>query len=203
MEGSNETFCTPGPREHTRDWARPAFECLSPAEAWVSSGLPWGQGLWLQQTWEAQCVSPTIEVPGKQATNWRTIISKKFSHYCERSRAHNRFPNLGIQQRDRESPGNLTLKVSGIWLQIFHRTGETVSGRVQTKPCAHQDPGERSGDSTREWTRLACECLGVSCRGVGQQLWGQEHWRQQSWHKSFGRKDSITSIIPILGWSQA
>ena len=25
---------------------------VSPAEAWVSSGLPRGQGLWLQQIWE-------------------------------------------------------------------------------------------------------------------------------------------------------
>ena len=42
-------------------------------EAKVSSGWPWGQGLWLQQTWEAWCVaevlleevvvSPTIELP--------------------------------------------------------------------------------------------------------------------------------------------
>ena len=26
-------------------------------EAKVSSGWPWGQGLWLQQTWEACCVA--------------------------------------------------------------------------------------------------------------------------------------------------
>ena len=36
-EGTNKTSCTPGPRERssdlTRDWARPACECLS-----VSSG---------------------------------------------------------------------------------------------------------------------------------------------------------------------
>ena len=33
---------------------------MSPAEAWVSSGLLWRQGLWLQQTWELWCsgVSP-------------------------------------------------------------------------------------------------------------------------------------------------
>ena len=24
------------------------------AEAWVDSGLPWGQGHWLQQSWEPQ-----------------------------------------------------------------------------------------------------------------------------------------------------
>ena len=52
---------------------------------------------------------------------------------------------------------------------IFHRTGETDSWRAQTKPCVHQDPGERSSDPTRHWARLAYECPGVSSRGVGWQ----------------------------------
>ena len=45
-------------------------------------------------------ISPTIEPPSTRATNWRTIIPKKFSHCCESSRAHNRFPNQEIWQRD-------------------------------------------------------------------------------------------------------
>ena len=32
----------------------------------------------------------------------------------------------------------------------LHRTGETDSGRAQTEPCAHQDPGERSSDPIRD-----------------------------------------------------
>ena len=28
-EGSNKTLCLPGPRDPTRDWARPTFECIS------------------------------------------------------------------------------------------------------------------------------------------------------------------------------
>ena len=69
--------------------------------------------------------------------------------------------------------GNLTLKASGIWLQNFHRTGETDSWRAQTKPSAHQDPGERSSDpqtclwvSRRLWQRdvLTGACCGV--RGI-------------------------------------
>ena len=35
-----------GPR---RDWDRTVWVC--PMEIWVSSGLPQGQGLWVQQTW--------------------------------------------------------------------------------------------------------------------------------------------------------
>ena len=50
--------------------------------------------------------------------------SKKFSHCCEGSEPHIMPPSLGNWQRDWESPGNLTLQSSGIWLQDFHRTGE-------------------------------------------------------------------------------
>ena len=129
---------------------------VSPEEAQIRSGLPQGQGLWLQQAWEAQHMSPTIEPPSRQPTNWRTIILKTFSHCHESSRTHNRFSNLRIWQRDWEIPGNLTLKASGVWLQSFHRTGETDSWRAQTKPCAHQDPGERSSVPKRDWARLVC-----------------------------------------------
>ena len=47
--------------------------------------------------------------------------------------------------------------------------GTNKSWRAQTKPCMHQDPGERSSDTTRGWPRLACECPGVSAGGVGWQ----------------------------------
>ena len=54
---------------------------------------------------------------------------------------------ISIWQKDWESPGNLTLKVSRIWLQNFHRTrGNRGYWRIQTKPCVHQHPGERRSD---------------------------------------------------------
>ena len=40
--------------------------------------------------------------------------------------------------------------VCSVLLQNLHRTGETDSWRAQTKPCAHQDPGERSSDPKRD-----------------------------------------------------
>ena len=87
---------------------------------------------------------------------------KKFSHCHKSSRTKNRFLNLGIQQRDLEHPGNLTLKSSGTWLENLYRTGETDSWRAQTKLWMYQDPGERSIDPTRGWARLVCQCPGVS-----------------------------------------
>ena len=59
-----------------------------------------------------------------------------------------------------ESPGNPTLKESGIWLHNFHRTGENGDAcRAQTKQCAHQDPGERNSDPTGDSSQT---CLWVS-----------------------------------------
>ena len=77
---------------------------------------------------------------------------------------------LRIWPRDRELPGNLTLKASGNWLQSFHGTGgNRDSWRTQTKSYVHQDPGERSSDPTGDGARTTCEYLRVSCRGVGWQ----------------------------------
>ena len=58
---------------------------------------------------------------------------------------------------------------SEIWLQILHKTGETNSWRAQTKYYAHQDPGERSSDPTRDWARLAYGCPRISGGGGGQE----------------------------------
>ena len=63
--------------------------------------------------------------------------------------------------------------------------GETDSWRAQTRPCAHQDPSERSSDPTRDSARFACECPGVSGGGVGQQ-WpdeGSGALNTQSWEQ--------------------
>ena len=139
---------------------------------------------WQHQSWEAWCVgisphgggrhwpyseacSPTIQPLGRWPTLWSIIIPKEFLNCCKGSRPHIGLPNLGIQQRDWVSLGNLALKSIRIWLQNFHRPrGNRDSWRVQTKPCAHQDPGKRSSDPTRNWTRPAYECLRVFWGGV-------------------------------------
>ena len=71
----------------------------------------------------------------------------------------------------------------------FHRTRETDSWRVQTKSCVHQDQGERSSDPTRDWVRLAWECLGVSGRVLGWQ------WLPWGW----GTDYSSPGISPLQG----
>ena len=64
------------------------------------------------QSQKIQIPYPPVEWP----TDWRTIIPKKFSYFCEGSEPHVRPSSLGIQQRDWESPGNLVSIASGIWL---------------------------------------------------------------------------------------
>ena len=117
-------------------------------------------------------------------TNWRTIISKKFLHCYKRSRTLITFPILGIWERDWESPENLTLEANGIWLQIFHMTGETYSLRAKTKHCVHQGPGETRSDPTRDLPVSGQESLEEVWVNHGLS-WGQGPWIHQCWHKSF------------------
>ena len=49
LRGLKHNWCTLGPRK-TTETETELFECLS-VEVRVSSGLPQGQGLWVQQTW--------------------------------------------------------------------------------------------------------------------------------------------------------
>ena len=101
-----------------------------------------------------------------------------------------------MRQRDWKPPEKM-LKASGIWLQNFHRPGETDSWRAQTKPCAHQEPGERSSVPTRDWARPACECPRVPGRGVGSSLLrGRGHWKQLWLHKSCWRRQPLPSLPP-------
>ena len=104
----------------------------------------------------------TIHKPKNNYT--REVLTWLWKH----SRPHNRFPNLGIQQRDWEPPENLTWKASGIWLQNFHKTWgtETAGGRNKIL-CT---PGPRRKE---QWPhkRLSQICLWVS-----RSLW----WRRRS-----------------------
>ena len=86
--------------------------------------------------------------------------TKEVLTLLEVSRHHIRLPNLGVQQRDRESD----FEDSGIWLQNSQRTGRNRdSWRVQTISCVYQDPRERSCDPTRDWVIPAYKHLRVSC----------------------------------------
>ena len=85
--------------------------------------------------------------------------------------------------------------------QNLPRTGETDSWRMQTKPCLHQNPGEKSSFSTTDWPRLACECPGVSGGSMGR-WWPAEVSEALSvaMHAWNLRKDLI--FITYIVWPQ-
>ena len=98
-------------------------------------------------------------------TNWRTIIPNKFLRCWVGSKPRIRLPNLGIQQRDWESPGNLTLKDSGIWLQNLHRTEGNRFLEGINKTLYTSRPRERRIYLTKDWARPAWVFEGVWQRG--------------------------------------
>ena len=162
--------------------------------------------MWHKPSWRRSTLAPLSRLP----TNWRTIIPKKFSHCCKNSRAHNRFPNLGIWQRYQEPQGNLTLKPSGIWLQNFHRTGKTETLEGKNKAlCA---PGPRR---KKQWSlkRLSKTYLWVSrslhqrhgltvayhrVRALTTTVLGAEAY----WHKSFWRRLPLPPLCLYLASGQ-
>ena len=82
-----------------RNWARPVFE--SPMEVPVSSGLPQGQGLWVQQTCDIALlgeviINPTIEPLSRWPTNCRKNIPRKLLHCFKKVVGPiNHFPTWG------------------------------------------------------------------------------------------------------------
>ena len=128
---------------------------MSTVEVFVSSGLPLGQGLWVQETWVWHKPS------------WR------------------RLPLTPPQSN-----------------QNLHRTGETDSLRAQIKPCAYQDPGEKSCDPTRHWPRLAHECPGVWQRHGSAVAWCRVGSTERDSAWDLLREVAIISITSTIPWPQ-
>ena len=80
-----------------------------------------------------------------------------------------------------------------------------------TKLYMYQDSGERSSDATRDWTRLACECPGVSSESVGPQwpaMGVRDIYYYSSWNRGMLEQVSLkevanTAITPTIVWPQA
>lgn len=90
-------------------------------------------------------------MPCEQPTNWKIIITQKFSHKIKSSDPHIRLPILGVVG-GREQSVNGRRNPQRIWLwwsmelelRNFTGLGETEhSWKMHSKPHAHQSPGEK------------------------------------------------------------
>ena len=124
--------------------------------------------------------NPISYLPVGQPTNWKIIVSQRFSHWSESSQPHVRLPILRVWNREEEPPEHFALKASVAWVQELHRTGgnrdSTLGGCTQGFTCTGtqgkavtpQEPGPglpaSPGCSPGE--------MGVNCGS----LWGQGHW---------------------------
>ena len=92
----------------------------------------------------------------------------------------------------------------------FPQDRVTDSWKTQTKPCGHQDPGERRSVPTGDWAILACECSGISSRGVGWQWLALASGALNTTvlgamasRHVFLKEVGITTITPTIVWPQA
>ena len=115
-----------------------------------------------KQQWDGRRGEITIKSNpiflGGWLTNWRTLIPQKSTHWIEVFEPHVRLPSLGVRQREEEFLENQTLKVSGIWLPDFDRTGgkrdSTLGGHIQSSVRIRTQGKEQW--SHRDWTRPTC-----------------------------------------------
>ena len=117
-------------------------------------------------------------LPGGWPTNWKIIISQRFSHRNESSEPNVRLLSLRSWHQEDEPPKHLALKARGAWVQELHRTGErdpTLGGN--TKLHMHLDPGQ-SRDSIGSWARPISVSWWSTLRSCIS-LWGQGHWWQR------------------------
>ena len=99
------------------------FECLlyrhrSAVACCRDRGSGWSRpgrhNMWHNTSWK-KLHYPHHEATKQTSHKLEKIYTKEVQHCYKSSRTHNRFPNLIIQQRDWETPKNLTLEASGIW----------------------------------------------------------------------------------------
>ena len=112
--------------------------------------------------------------PGGWPTNWKIIISQRFSHRSESWEPYVRLPSLGYGIR-RRSPQSIWLwRPVGLECRSSTGLGETETPLLEGthKVSRAQGPGQ-SGDSIRAWARPTCGSSSVSWGDGGLSV---AHW---------------------------
>ena len=162
---------------------------MSPVESQVSSGLPWGQGLWLQQTWETQHVSPTIEPMSRQPKNWRKLYQRTSHAVVKLLGPTTDFPTWGFS-KGTENPQGISL-----WRPVWfdYRTSQDSGNRLlegtNNTLCI---PRPRRKE---QWPH---KILSQTCLWVFRSF----QWRHGStvtWHEVRGTEYNSPGISPFEG----
>ena len=173
-EGSNKTLYAPGPRDPTKtEPGLPLSVWVSPAEAGSAVACHRGSGcsrperysVWHKSSWRR---SPSVPPQSHRADNPQTGEQLYQRNSCTVAKVLGPTTDFPTWESGKgtENPGNLTVKSSGICYRTSTGTG---TWRAQTKPCVHQNPGERSCNPTRACAGLTSERVGVSGAGTGWQ----------------------------------
>ena len=166
-------------RSH-RDWTRPTFECLSASCGGLGECLgdrhsdcsrSGTRSVWHKPSWIRSPLAPPQSHWTDDPQTARQLYQRNFHTAKKVLGPTTDFPTWEF--------GKGTENPQGIWLwrpvEFDYRTStglgkQTLGGHKQnTKPCTHQDLGERSSDHTRNWPRCASECSGVSGGSMGWQ----------------------------------
>ena len=101
-------------------------------------------------------------------------------------------PTWGIQQRDWESPGNLTLKVRGLDYRASTGLGKTETPGGHQHTLCTQHPEQRSSGPTRDWADLP-----VRVWGSPADVWVHSGppWGRSSDNSSLGRCSVLASVL--------
>ena len=120
-------------------------------------------------------------LPGRWLTDWKTGEQQYQSHNLKCSEPHIRLLSLGTWQRDWESPGNLALRVSRVWLQAFQRTEGNRDSRLggHKQNFSWTKTQRRGVVPHRRQNQNYLLILNASCGSMGWQglTMGYGHWK--------------------------
>ena len=174
--------------------------CPSPTSGVCSNSCPWSQWCHPNMSCSVIPIASHLESFPESGSflmsqvffciRWPKYWSFSFS-ISPPSEYSGLFSFMGIQQKDWETPENLTLEASGIWLQYFHRMGkQTLGGHRQNH--VHTRSQEKEAIFPQE---IVCVQESPEKAWINNiLLWGQGHWIQQYRKKSFWRRSPLLSL---------
>ena len=139
---------------------------------------------------------------GRWPTNWKIIISQRFSHRTEHSEPHIRLPSLRVWRQEEEPQEHSALKANRSWLQELHRTRENRNATLggHTESHVHWVPGKKQWlhRSLGQTYLLVLEgllrrqgwlWLTMGTRTLVAEVLGSTHWCDLSWRPPFCHQD--------------